>query len=282
MKRHVSNLSEEINTQLQTIGLNGKDVLEQAAEAIKILENAFKKLKEFVIDYHFKDESEETYFFKEMKPKLYSKLLFYHNIHNIMMRRPAGSNAAKKNYFLSQLDRINDFFERNLEFYEYYRSGNTHLDKYYFLRGKPDIWLNMDGFYYDLDHNFSSCFDFKVAKILANDMLTIFLNTEIKKIDSQYETESTSASFPKIKHTWTGTKTEFVELIYSLHTKGSIDHGQIELKELADYFSIVFNTDAGDFYRIYLNIRNRKDSRTLYLDSLRDNFNRKMDEDDRK
>jgi hypothetical protein len=282
MKQYISNLSEEINAKLQTIDLNGKDVLEQAAKGIEILENTLKHLKAFVIGYRFKDEAEEIHFFKEIKPKLCSKLLFYHKVHNIIMRRPAGSNDAKKNYLLGQLDRINDFFERNLEFHEYFRSGNIHLDKYYFLRGKPDIWLNMDSFFFDLDQNFSSCFDYKVAKILANDMLTIFLNTEIKKMDSQYEAESLSINFPKIKHTWTGTKTEFVELIYSLHTKGSIDYGQVELKELVDYFSIVFNTDAGDFYRIYLNIRNRKESRTLYLDSLRDNFNRKMDDDDRK
>jgi hypothetical protein len=58
------------------------------------------------------------------------------------------------------------------------------------------------------------------------------------------------------------------------------DYGNIDIKELIDYFCNVFNTDAGEFYRIYLNIRNRKDSRTLYLDSLRDNLIKKMNDDD--
>ncbi|MDR0683418.1 MAG: RteC domain-containing protein [Dysgonamonadaceae bacterium] len=37
-----------------------------------------------------------------------------------------------------------------------------------------------------------------------------------------------------------------------------------------------------DIYRIYLNIRSRKDSRTLFLDSMTDALNHKMDEDDRR
>ena len=277
-----SKLSERSNAELQIIDLSGKDMLEQAAKAIIILETAFYELKTFILNYKFKDELEEIRFFKEIKPRLYSKLLFYHKVHNIMMRQPAGGDTAKKNYLLGKLNRINDFFERNLDFYEYYRSGNTHLDKYYFLRGKPDIWLNTDSFCFELDQRFSSCFDFKVAKILANDMLTIFLNSKIKKVDNLCNIGSEFGGFPKIRHTWTGTKTELVELIYAIYTKGSINHGNIDIKELADYFCQVFNTDAGDFYRIYLNIRNRKDSRTLYLDSLKDNLNKKMDADDSK
>lgn len=282
MRNFTAILSEKISTEIQVVDLNGADILQQTAKAIQILENEFSQLKTFIINYTFEDESEEIYFFKEVKPKLFSKLLYFHKIHGIAMRRPTGSCDATRKYLLDKLNRINAFFDRNLDFYEYYRSGNTHLDKYYFLRGKPDIWLNTDSFCFELDPKFSSCYDFKVAKVLANDMLAIYLNSEIKKMDSHYEAESIFGSFPKIKHTWTGTKTELVELIYALYTKGSINHGNIDIKELVDYFCNVFNTDAGEFYRIYLNIRNRKDSRTIYLDSLRDGLIKKMNEDDNK
>ena len=59
-----------------------------------------------------------------------------------------------------------------------------------------------------------------------------------------------------------------------------LGNNDCDIKELIDYFCNVFNTDAGEFYRIYLNIRNRKESRTLYLDSLRDSLNKKMNDDD--
>jgi hypothetical protein len=282
MKDYTSILSEKINNELQTINLNEADILQQTAKAIKILECGFSQLKAFITNYTFKDKVEEISFFKEVKPKLFSKLLYFHKIHGIAMRRPAESSDVTTKYLLNKLNRINDFFDRNLEFYEYYRSGNIQLDKYYFLRGKPDIWLNTDSFCFELDPRFSSCFDFKVAKVLANDVLAIYLNSEIKKMNSNYDAETIFGSFPKVKHTWTGTKTELVELIYGLYTRKSINHGNIDIKELVDYFCNVFNTDAGKFYRIYLNIRNRKDSRTLYLDSLRESLIRKMDEDDSK
>lgn len=63
---------------------------------MKILEDSLSQLKSFILNHSFKDEVEEIYFFKEAKPRLFSKLIYYHKVHNIAMRRLAGSNAAKK------------------------------------------------------------------------------------------------------------------------------------------------------------------------------------------
>lgn len=46
--------------------------------------------------------------------------------------------------------------------------------------------------------------------------------------------------------------------------------------------SILFNTDLGDYYRVYLNLKSRKKDRTSYLNSLVDNLIKRMDEDDAK
>ena len=40
----------------------------------------------------------------------------------------------------------------------------------------------------------------------------------------------------------------------------------------------VFNVSIGDIYRIYLEIRERKGSRTQFLDRLKDNLIERMDE----
>jgi hypothetical protein len=71
----------------------------------------------------------------------------------------------------------------NFEFYHYYRSGSTHLDKFYFLRGgKHDIQLIPDSFYFERDTKFSTSHDFKVSKILANEMLTVYLNNKLLRL----------------------------------------------------------------------------------------------------
>lgn len=42
---------------------------------IPLLEKAFKKLNTFIVGYSLKNEAEEIYFFKEVKPKLVSLLV---------------------------------------------------------------------------------------------------------------------------------------------------------------------------------------------------------------
>ena len=85
------------------------------------------------------------------------------------MRMPTGSCIDRKIYLEGILGRIKYFFDNNADFYQYYRSGSTHLDKYYFLRGKPDIQLIQDCFYFERDSKFSTSFDFKVSKMIANE-----------------------------------------------------------------------------------------------------------------
>ncbi|KAA6326925.1 hypothetical protein EZS27_024026 [termite gut metagenome] len=71
-------------------------------------------------------------------------------------------------------------------------------------------------------------------------------------------------------------------MLYGIYVRRCLNNGQIELKELADYFGNFLNIDLKDIYRIYLNIRSRKDNRTLFLDSMIDGLNHKMDEDDKR
>jgi len=54
------------------------------------------------------------------------------------------------------------------------------------------------------------------------------------------------------------------------------------IKELVNYVENVFNIDLGDFYHVYLEIRGRKGSRTIYLDKLIKHLNGRMDEADKK
>ena len=81
---------------------------------------------------------------------------------------------------------------------------------------------------------------------------------------------------------WTGSKTSLIELIYSLHSQGSIDNGNADIKIIAKTFENMFNIDIGDFYHSYLELKARKMNRTKFLDSLRDALIKRMDEQDEK
>lgn len=87
-------------------------------------------------------------------------------------------------------------------------------------------------------------------------------------------------SFPNL--TWTGKKVFLIELGYSLYSSCDINGGKATISEIMDALSILFNTDLGDYYRVYLNLKSRKKDRTSYLNSLIDSLIKRMDEDDAK
>lgn len=75
---------------------------------------------------------DEIFFFKIIKPKFFSKLIYYRKVYNIEMMRPNGQDCVLKNYFINELNQLENFYNKNIDFYKYYRSGSTHLDKYFF------------------------------------------------------------------------------------------------------------------------------------------------------
>lgn len=195
--------------------------------------------------------------------------------------RPNGSISVQKNYIEKELDHLKYVFDKNIDFYKYYRSGSTHLDRYYFLRGKPDIQMTLETFYFERDPKFSTSCDFKVAKILANELLRIYFNEELIALEQPQHSQSDSYSSLKIKETWTRNKTDLVELIYAICEADCFNFGRISRKRLTEYLENVFNIDLGDVYHTYLTLRGRV-NRTQFLDELKDKLIAKMDKDDRK
>ncbi|MDD5053170.1 MAG: RteC domain-containing protein [Sulfuricurvum sp.] len=280
MKKYTQDLLERINNEIQVLDLEEDDIFKKSLKATSLLEKAFNELKVYISEYSFKNETDEIQFFKDLKPQIFSKLIYYSTIYKIEMNRPTGSDLMQKTYTLKQLDRLKVFFDNNIDFYKYYRTGSTDLDKQYFLRGKPDIHLNLDSFYFERDPKFFTGFDSKVAKILANDMLSIYLNAELSKLEEPSTNKFETTNFPNVKVTWTDSKVALVELIYAIYSTGSINNGNSDLKSLGFYFENVFNIELGDIYRTYLEIRGRKGNRVQYLDELRKRLIARMDEVD--
>ena len=83
---------------------------------------------------------------------------------------------------MAELEKLTFFFNNHLGFYRYYRMNSTFLDNKYFIRGKEDINLYQDTLMIYVDPDFSTSHDYMVSKIIANDRLKVFLNTEIEAL----------------------------------------------------------------------------------------------------
>jgi hypothetical protein len=272
---------DEIEKQINKIERVEKNEITKSTQILTFLESKLEELKSFIVLYDFKTEEEEILFFKELKPKIISKLIYYMSVYKIEMNRPKGSFSTVETYFLAELDRLKHYFDRNIEMYHYYRTGCTHFDKIYFLRNRDsDIPINIACFYFERDVRFSTGYDYKIAKILANDLLELYVKSQLVKLKKDSEIEHEVSTGLKTRETWTASKTDLAELIYALDTSKCINHGNIKLKALTSYLEDVFNVSIGDIYRIYLEIRERKGSRTQFLDRLKDKLIERMDEAD--
>lgn len=80
---------------------------------------------------------------------------------------------------------------------------------------------------------------------------------------------------------WTGSTVELVELIYGIVEIRSINNGETPIAELASFISSQFGIEIKDCYSAYVDMKRRKnDSRTYYLDKMRERLNRRMQQDD--
>jgi hypothetical protein len=196
------------------------------------------------------------------------------------MKMPTGSLDDRKMYLRRTQDQIKYFFDMNTDFYGYYRSESTHLDHFYFLRKKPNIQPVFDGFYVERDSSFSTCYDFKVIEILANEMLAAYLNTELAKLARQ-ESDTESIQSIHSNEKWTDKKNALAEIIYGIDTLASVNHGNIDIIVLAAMFGAMFNVDLSNIYQIYIDLKGKKD-RTEYLNSMITALKKRMDDDDSK
>ncbi len=272
-------LLNNLNEQLHFIDLETDNLVHKSEKALEICIESINKLKKLISKYNFKSQQEEILFFKEIKPQFNSKRIYYNSIYKIETKKPYGGLRIVKKYYNNELTKLKRFFDNNLDFYKYYRTGSTYLDYKYFLRGTFDIKQSLDSFYFEADLDFCTSHDFKVAKILANDLIQVYLEDQLFNLDRK-ENRSQSEVLPKSAVYWTGTKVSLIELLYALNVAGVLNHGQLELNATVDFFEKMFNIDLGQYHRSFLELRERKNARTKFLDFLKEVLTRKMDDAD--
>ena len=272
MIQFTSSLKKEVDMKVEQIECSEISIVTKSLEASRVLTDAFKHLKAFILAYDLHNEEEEILFFKEIKPRLCFRLIYYRKIYNIEMSRPMGIDKQRE-YLCDIMNDINKYNAKRLDFVRYYRSGSSHLDNLYFLRNKMDAEQYLETFYHELDSDFSTNCDFKVAKILSNDMLSDYLIREIELLNDS-GTIVGSFGFPATKLTWKGSKAELQEQIISWDSAGTF--GDVPLTQLHSYIQSVFNIQLdSNLSRAFGDLKIRL-SPTPFLDKLKNALLRRM------
>ena len=265
----------KLETAINELELEMDCSIQRIEIAIQMIVECLADVREYVLKRGFKNTDEEIRFFKYQKPAIVAKLIYYNSIYKIETRKPYGAKPIKK-YLNKELKKLKRYFDNNLDFYKYYRTNNTSLDAKLFVRGNHDIKLCLDTGYFQSDLKFSTSHDYKVAKIIANDLIQVYIEDQLYNKDQKDKPKTSK------KLNWTGSKVAIIELIYSLHYQGVFDNGNADIRLIAKYFENAFNVNLGNFYQTYLELRNRKMNPAKFLDTLRETLLKKMDEQEGK
>lgn len=268
MKKYFMMLMSELETTIHS--LKGNDALNMSVMAMQAIRDVVKQVKDYILLNGFEDINEEILFFKELKPLLHSKLIYYIEIKEIESKRIlCASKEFVRAYLVEHVERLTGYLKENIYTYQYLQLGSTFLDEALFTRMNV---LESSRVHCDnLDNAYMTAWDDKVSRILAYQMLLEYLNSEILFLDNPLNKSS--------KLIWRGTKRGLVELIYALVTKECFVEATI--KELADFFQLNFNIELGDYYGIYKELKERPvKNRAGFLNDLADGLLKRMEHDE--
>jgi len=253
LKEHASHLARE---QQDRVVFNGN--------MVSYMERLMTDLRQYTYQYTFSSPQEEILFFKDQKPVLLSQYFFYRKSLSICLCDSYKDNEEKKIYYKAVLGRLAAFQKRYNRFHLYCITGQTHFDEIYFTR-------NTTSFQSGIDPKFSTGYDIKLAKLLANELLRTDLSLSIEKLSATAKSSSIN---------WTGKKSDAVELLFALQASDSINHGETEVKKLIMEFERFFNISLGNYYDFIKKIRMRKGNKPNYLDVLRAKLLQRLSEMD--
>ena len=281
MRRFAEEILSKIDVEIRLKNCDVNLVMDNALYMVKFIAPMYERLRKMVISYSFPSVEDEIYFFKELKPEILSKYIYFSKVYHIELKCPDGSNDCIREYLSAELDKLTYFFRNNIEFYQYMRSKSTHLDNFYFTRKtiRTSTMPSFESFQYDTDPLFSTGYDYKAAKILCNKYLKVYLENRIANLNNVEHNIMRSSKCSTIR--FTGKKNALIELGYALVSSGDINHGNIEIKEFMEYLSAIFNIDLGGYYDAYIAMKERKDQ-TAYLNLLTEKLSKRMREDDNK
>ncbi|MCO5287027.1 MAG: RteC domain-containing protein [Chitinophagaceae bacterium] len=279
MRRPLYKIASDIEKEERRLSVETSTLMDEAYRMTTFLQELLQSVKEDVVGEKFSSMEEEIQFFKQTKPNILGKLIYYNKVFRIETACPVNKGNIYQNYFTLQLRLLKqEFVEHicNSDFYRYYRAGRTDRDKQYFMLGNINYHDGLNSFAFEIDPKFSTYFDYKVAKIIANELIYSYLLTKLapeQNPDLVLQSEETKDII------WTQSKNALIELIYALLAAGAIAHGKIGIRKISMVFQVLFRVSLNDIHNSFHRMKTRSGSRTIFIDQLKSSLEEYMDKE---
>lgn len=271
---------KRIEIQEQNITLNKEKVIDEAYQMTIVLNGLLNEAKELVSEKGFLNKEEEINFFKNIKPQILGKLIFYNKVYRIETSCPTKGGEIYTRYFQGEQKKLNKEFKEffiDSDFYRYVKSGRTDLDEKYYRLGQIDIMEGLNSYVFEIDQHFSTYYDYKVAHIQADDLLYNYIQQRLNPEDNNDVLLQIAETKDIL---WTQTKNALIELIYALHAVDAISHGKLGIRKISNVFQILFHISLNDLHNSFHRMKTRSGSRTLFIDQLKYSLEEYMDKED--
>lgn len=248
---------------------------EEIETGIKACTETLQTIRNHVCTAGFTSIQQECLFFKTIKPTVTGYLLGYLIWADIEKGCPVVHALQKEKYLTQHIEHLQNYFTEHQEVYEYMVTGRTHRDTEYFARNCSITSLHPHTVASYTDSEFATAVDGIVARFKAHQWVIQRLYTKLQAINPALAQKAGSKQGVL---QWTGNKVDLIELLYALYASRVCNQGNATLKEIAESFQHMFNVQLGAYYRTYLEIQIRKNSRTRFLDSLKQNLIDRMEQ----
>lgn len=94
MEKKIIRIVREFEAKIELLESEIENTINKAEEGIKITRKTLNKLREVISNSEFKSIKSEINFFKNIKPLIYSKLIYYVKLFYIESKRPRGSSIS--------------------------------------------------------------------------------------------------------------------------------------------------------------------------------------------
>lgn len=259
----------------QKISLDSAHIIDESYRMTIFLQDLLSRLKGHVLTQGFTSKAEEIEFFRKVKPQILGKLIYYNKLYRIEASCPYSSGKMYQKYYSGELQSLKQEYSEqicNSDFFRYYRSGRTDLDHEYFQLGKINFNSGLNSYAFEVDPHFSTYYDYKVSRIIANELLYAYLLSKITPDEAEAQVSDKDFF-------WTDSKNALIELIYALSVSQSISGGKIGIRKMSIVFQVLFRVQLGDIHHAFHRMKERTGSRTSYLDHLKISLEEYMDRD---
>lgn len=269
-------LSKNLLVDLNEIREKNLPILEEAFRCINLCRELLYTFKREILSNGFESVTSEILFFKDIKQVPLTKLIYYSEIHSFEIQFPKADKNEQLKTIKRKIKKLNRFFLYNLDFGQYVKSGATHFDKEYYTRDHLDTFHITTSKFYFQDPDFCTPRDMLLGKFRAYGHLIKYMEQKHYAIKHKLN-ESILNSKMVDKMEWPFTNTDWVELIYALWSSGKSKRNNLSIVKLSQMFTEIFDFEPKDIYKTFQDIKNRKNSRTLFLDQLTSSLLIEMD-----